>query len=474
MKRSLAHNAGYNIIYKLLNVMFQLISASYVARVLAPEGVGTVARAQNIVSYFVMFAALGNPSYGTREIAMCGNEEAERNTVFSELFAINAVVTTVCLAAYIWLSGYLLPGNTALRMAVGLELFFCYASIEWLYNGLGEYGYISVRNILVKAASLAALCLFVKEESDYVIYALIHCLGIGGNNLYNVFHARKYVKFRLFGLNLKRHILPLFWLLLGAIATNLYRKVDVTMLGFLSDAASVAFYSNSHKIIGLILGLVTAVTGVFLPRLSYLFAANRKMYDKCLSDGLQVLLLLAVPACVGVCVVAENLMLCVFGDRFLPGAEVLRILSAFTIVKGIGDLLCYQTVISSGNERYLIVPNLIGGIANIVLNAILIPRYAHCGAAVASVISELIVNGILLPRVLRITRLSVSAKFCGGILVSTVVMVSGVGLLQNAMGNGAISLLLTVIAGMVIYGLMQMITNGNRIKQLWDSIRKNR
>ena len=57
MKHSLAHNAGYNLIYQLLNVLFPLISAGYVARILAPERVGTVTDAQNLVSYFVMFAA---------------------------------------------------------------------------------------------------------------------------------------------------------------------------------------------------------------------------------------------------------------------------------------------------------------------------------------------------------------------------------------------------------------------------------
>lgn len=474
MKNSLARNAGYNLIYQLLNVLFPLISAGYVARILAPEGIGIVTDAQNLVSYFVMFAALGIPSYGTREIARNRNDETECNTVFSELLLINTLATTVCLAVYIWLSRYLIPEDNGLRTAVGLELIFCYVSIDWLYRGLEEYGYITARNILVKAASLLALFLFVKERKDYVAYALIHCLGIGCNNLYSAIHTRKYVKLKLSGLNLSRHMSPILWLLMGSVTASLYSKVDVTMLGNLADPASVAFYANSHKIISLVLGLVTALTAVFLPRLSYLYAADRNSFNRCLTDGLHILFLLAVPACAGICMVSENLMVCVFGEAFLPGAAVLRILAVFTVIKGIGDLLCYQTIVCSGNERHLIWSRLAAGITNIILNAILIPRYARCGAAVASVISELIVNGILLPRVLRITRLSVSAKFCGGILVSTVVMVSGAGLLQNAMGNGAISLLLTVMAGMVIYGLMQMITNGNRIKQLWDSIRKNR
>lgn len=473
MKHSLAHNAGYNLIYQLLNVLFPLVSAGYVARILAPEGIGTVTNAQNIVSYFVMFAALGIPSYGTREISKCRNDEAGRNAVFSELLLINALATTCSLAAYIWLSPYLIPGDCNLRVAVGLELIFCYAGIDWLYRGMEEYGYITTRNILVKTVSLVSLFLFVQVREDYVTYAVIHSLGIGCNSLYNLIHAKNHVNLKISGLNLKRHFVPILWLLMGSITASLYSKVDISMLGNLADSASVAYYANSHKIVGLCLGLVTALTSVFLPRLSFLYALDRDSFNKCLTDGLHILLLVTVPACVGICLVAKNLMVCVFGDLFLPGAAVLQILAILAIIKGIGDLLCYQTIVCSGNERYLIWSRLAAGIVNVILNAVLIPRYTYCGAAIASVISELIVNGMLLPRVLKVTKLSVSAKFCGSVVISTTVMAIGVLLLQNAMGTGAASLVLSVVTGIFIYGLMQIITNSSAIRKLWFSIRAN-
>ncbi len=473
MKHSLGHNAMYNFIYQLLNVLFSLISVGHVSRVLAPEGMGSVTIAQNIVSYFVMFAALGIPSYGTREIARIRKDEAGRNAVFSELLVINGLATTVCLTAYLFLSRYLLPEDSGLRWAVGLELIFCYVSMEWLYQGMEEYGYITVRNVLVKAASLAALLLLVKKREDYIIYAVIHCMSIGANSLCNVFHARRFVKLKLSGLNLKRHMAPVLWLLMGSVTAGLYSKVDVTMLGVLAEASSVAFYVNAHKVISMILGLVTALSAVFLPRLSYLYAADRNGFQQCLTDGLHMILLLAVPACAGIYVAADNLTVCLFGQAFLPGASVLRILSVFTVIKGVGDLLCYQTLISSGNERYLIRSRLVAGIANVILNGVLIPEYVHCGAAIASVISELLVNGLLLSRTRRIAALSVSFGFCACTVVSTAVMAMGVSLLQNRIGTGMWSLTLTVSFGMLLYGLLQAATNGQRIRRMWNSIRKN-
>lgn len=472
-KHSLAHNAMYNFLYQLLNVLFPLLSAGYVSRILAPEGIGRVMMAQNGVSYFVMLAALGIPSYGTREIARCADREQQRSIVFSELFLINGMATTVCLAAYALLCPCLIPGDAGLQAAVGLELVFCYVGIDWLFRGLEAYGRITARNLLVKAASLAALYLFVRDRTDYIVYALIHSLGIGCSGLYNMLHAGKYVKLKLTGLNLQRHMRPIFWLLLGSVTASLYSKVDITMLGILADPVSVAYYTNSHKIIGLVLSLVTALTAVFLPRLSYLYASDSESYSRCLTDGLQLLLLLAVPACVGICLVADDLMACVFGSAFLPGAAVLRILAVFTIIKGAGDLLCYQTIVSSGMERFLFRSRVAAGIANVVLNAVLIPRYAHCGAAIASVISELLVNGLLLPRALRIASVSLPAGFCAGTLVSTAVMGIGVVLVHDVVATAAGSLALTVGTGVLLYGLLQAAVNGKTIRRLWDSIRNH-
>ena len=48
----LFQNSVYNVIYKLLDALFPLVSAAYLGRVLMSDGVGKVAYAQNIAQYF--------------------------------------------------------------------------------------------------------------------------------------------------------------------------------------------------------------------------------------------------------------------------------------------------------------------------------------------------------------------------------------------------------------------------------------
>lgn len=476
MKRSLAYNALYSVIYQLLNVLFPLISAAYLARVLLPTGVGEVDYARNILSYFVMVAGLGMSAYGTREIARCQGDQQKTNAVFSELMILCGISTTLCLVVYLIVCRVLFPENLLLHLVVGLELVFSYIGIDWLYQGTEEYGYITARNALVKFGSLVALVLFVRDGADCLAYALIHSLSVGCNNIFLVLRAGKRVKLTLTGLRIKRHLAPILWLMAGAVAAGLYTKVGVTMLGSMQGMEAVAYYTNADKLIGMAICLVTAVTAVFLPRLSYIYANERQCFACCLSDGLRIVLLLAVPSAVGIALAAENLVVCLFGAAFLPTAQTLRILAVLLVIKGTGDLLCYQAVVSSGNERDLILPRIAAGIVSILANVWLISRVAYNGAAIAFVIGELTVNGLLLPRTLSLVKIRLQAGFCGSIAAATLVMAAVVTVIQKVMGTGICSLTVSVLCGVISYGAALLATKNEllwrgmeEIKSLWEN-----
>ena len=53
----------------ILTLITPLITAPYLSRVLKVEGIGIYSYTASIVTYFVMFAALGTINYGNREIS---------------------------------------------------------------------------------------------------------------------------------------------------------------------------------------------------------------------------------------------------------------------------------------------------------------------------------------------------------------------------------------------------------------------
>lgn len=450
--KSLIKNSIFNVCYKALNAIFPLITASYVSRVLLAEGIGKVAYAQNIVSYFVLIAALGIPSYGIREIAQAKNDKNKRDKTFSELFILNAISTSLCLLAY------LITINTVpifetrrqLHTVFAFMLAFNYLNVDWFYMGQEEYVYIAIRSFIVKLISVCMLFLLVKTVDDYIIYTYIICFATGGNYVFNVVHLKKHVKMSFTGLQLKRHLSAITILFASAVATELYSKIDITMLGPIGDTVT-GYYSNAYRLINMSIQILTAITAIFLPRLSMYFALEKDKFYALVNQGLKIILFLGIPSFTGLFIVADSVVLVLFGNSFMPIVTTVRILSILLLAKGAGDLLCYQVLLSANKERYFIPAYAAAAVINIILNVILIPHFYQNGAAVASVASEVIVNASLLIVALKVTKVDIPIKF----FISVSLSAAGMGVAAYTVNHMPIPdvmrLLLGITVGSITY-----------------------
>ena len=139
MRNSLAKNAAFSVLYRLFNVIFPLISATYVSRVLSPDGIGRVNLAQNNMSYFLMFASLAIPQYGIREIARRQTEPEKVDRLFTELLVINFLATTACLMAYLLCVFRFFRDERILYLVFSLELILNYINIDWFNHNVIIY-----------------------------------------------------------------------------------------------------------------------------------------------------------------------------------------------------------------------------------------------------------------------------------------------------------------------------------------------
>lgn len=451
--KSLAKNSLFNAVYQVLNLIFPLISSMYVARVLMPEGVGRVAYAQNIASYFVTAAALGIPTVGLRAIAVARDDRQELNKAFSSLFILNTISTTVVLSGYIALifSYPAFRNDYQLFLATGMMVLFNYINIEWLFKGNEEYVYIVIRSIAVKAASICALLLFVRSKDDYVIYAVIATLAFCGNYFFNIFRAKEYVVFTLQNLDICRYLKPVM-LLSGSLFLNaIYSKLDTTMLGVMCGEESVGYYSYAHKILQIGTGFCAAVTTAFLPRLSYYYDKNKEAFYDLVGKGVQIVAFLSIPAAVGLCILAPDAVRILFGYEFLPAAITLRIFSVLIVVFAFGNLLCYQMMLCSGNEKKYVLLLLAAALLNIILNSVLIPKWKENGAAIASVCTELFINivsGIYHHKKLN---LRYKRKPIVDAIVSASLMGACILLIRPLLTESILSFMCCIAAGIFVY-----------------------
>lgn len=465
-KRSLAVNSFYSVVYKLLNVLFPLLTSAYTARILLADGVGKIAFAQNIVQYFVIIAALGIPNYGIREVAKRQDSPSETNKLFTELLIINTVSTTVCLIVY-YSAVTTIPyfaENRPLHLVVGLTLLLNYLNVDWFYQGKEEYGYIAARNFLIKLLSLIAIFIFVREKRDFIVYALITSLAIAGNNVLNILHLRGKVRLSFAGLEIREHLKPVFFLLASSISIELYTLLDTTMLGAFCNDEIVGYYTNSTKLARIINSTISSIALVLLPRLSYYRkTGNHEELNKIANRVLMILITLTVPAAVGVFILSNDIIPVLFGLSFEPAIITLRFLSVLVIAVALNNFFGTQILMTFGLEKKLLISVLCGAAVNIVLNSILIPRYAHNGAALASAVSEVVVMIVTYIFAKHHVDFSIKTRFIVSLLLSTISMAVAVELIKLLKLSSIVELCVGVAVGVIVYGIMGLLLRNEGI-----------
>ncbi len=467
--KSLAKNSILNIVYNILNILFPLVTSSYVTRVLLPAGVGKVAYAQSIVYYFVLMAMLGIPNYGLRETARIRDNQEKKNKLFTELVIINALSTLFSITLYTILVVRVaeLREQFWLFFATGLLIVFNLINFEWLYQAEEEYSYIVKRSIAVKLISMATIFIFVRNKNDYVVYALISTLASAANYIFNFINLRHYVSFDFNDIEIVKHLKPIFIMAGGIFLSSIYSKIDITMLGALTSDEITGYYTYGHKIVELVATVATAITGVFAPRLSYYFKNDIDKFYELLETGIDILLLVVPPMAVGIFIMAPEIIKILFGVQFLRSAKTVRLLSVLVIIKSFGDLLCYQLTMCTGNEKERLPASFMASVANVIGNLLLIPMLAEIGAAISSVISELIVNGYQLVKMKKKFDFKVGHKPLLQSVVSTLIMCIVCMLFRQLRGSLFVVTAITIIISVFVYGMMNLLLkNGIVLKTL--------
>lgn len=459
--KSLKVNAVLNAIKTLMNVIFPLISFPYVSRILMPEGIGKVNFSLSIISYFAIIASLGIEHYGAREAAKKRDNKIELSQFVKEVFIINLFSTFV---AYILLTCAIffvpkLSDYRLLLIVTGSSILFTTIGMNWLYVAEEDYFYITVRTIAFQILSLILLFIFVRSKDDYIKYAGITVIANCGSNLLNLFHSRKYLDFRTgLSLGLAEHIKPIMIFFASCAASTLCSSLDTTMLGGIKGDWDVGIYSSACKINRIVLGIVISVSSVLLPRLSYYYEKNEiEKYKELVYKGFNFLFVIALPCAVGLSLLSDTVINIFVGKKFEGSIIPMVIMNSTIVIIGLSSYISGQILNPTNNEKWCLISVCTGALINFGVNLLLIPRFGVIGAAIATVISELIIACIQLGVAKRFIQISILFKFFIKYFVNSLIMGAAVILVKTIFCNDFIKLIIGILTGILIYTIMLLI-----------------
>ena len=387
-------NFIYSSILTTANYIFPLLTFPYVSRVLGVSNIGIVNFIDSVIDYFILFSALGINIVGVREIAKYKKDKIMLSQVFSGLFWLITITTTIAIFVLCIITIYvdLLRQHWQLMSIGALKLLMNYMLIEWLYKGLEEFQYITIRTLIVKILYVIGVFVFVRHEGDYPIYFFLITMMVVLNAIINLVHSRQYVTLAIHNISVFKNVKPLCIIGIYQILNSMYISLNVTYLGFVSGETEVGYYTTAFKLHHILIALYTAFTGVMLPRMSSLLAENRvdefKILIKKASD---ILFTFSIPLIIFAIIYAPVIIRIVAGTGYEGAIIPMRLMMPLVFIIGYEQILVIQTLMPLKKDKAILKNSIAGATIGLLLNIILIPRLASIGAAIVWLSSEIVV-----------------------------------------------------------------------------------
>ncbi|WP_304206935.1 flippase [Fusobacterium perfoetens] len=394
---SIRRNIILNLILSASSIVLPLITYPYVARILEPENMGKLSYVSSIMNYFQWFAYLGVPIYGIKKVALVRNDKKKLSNIVGELIILNIFSIGITLI-FIIISILYIPSfsnNKILFLIYTITLIFNTLNLEWLYKGMEEYKYITVRSLLCRIFIVVLTFLLVKEKTDYFIYATISLFGVFLTFIFNILHIKDYISNLELKKSLKKiklHLKGVFHFFLLNVFATIFLNLDIIMLGSIAGNLEVGYYSVAIKIKTILITLISSIPAVLLPRMTrYLKDEKYDEFYSLIEKVLNIIIVVTLPLTFFFIIEAENCIAIIAGNKYELAIKPMIILMPLLLISGVSSILGYQILVPLNKEKQFFHVIVLGLFIDFILNCLWIKDYGSVGAARATLITEIII-----------------------------------------------------------------------------------
>lgn len=365
---------------------------AYLARALTVEGFGRITFSQAIVTYFTLLTDLGLKTIGVSEIA--GHKEKIKLYV-NNILSLRMVLAAISFILLLFFAAVInKPAELKLLIVFfGLSLFPSALLLDWFFQGIERLEFVGIATAARSLSYVALIFLFVKSYSNILSVPLIIFISFFVIVLPLIYYFIKYYGRISFSFDVqfwKGLLIKALPLGIAFIAIQIYYNIDTLMLGFMKNEETVGWYNAAYKIVLFFVAFAGAIGASILPVMSNYYQTSKEKLKILIEYSSKLMIFLGLPIAICGLVAAKDIILFIYGSGYENSILALKILiwQVFTVFVNVPFAYC---LLACEGRKYYMYSVVLGAIINIVLNLILIPRYSLIGAAIATIISEIIV-----------------------------------------------------------------------------------
>ena len=201
-------------------------------------------------------------------------------------------------------------------------------------------------------------------------------------------------------------------------------------------------------------------------------AGKMEGFKRISERALNLIFIFAVAMVAYVEVSADVLINVFSGEAFHSAVPVLRILAPTVILIGMTNIMGIQMLIPLGREKMVLVSEVGGAVTDLVINIVLIPRYGAIGAAIGTLVAEIVVLVIQLCACLDYISSILRCVQYYRILLSGVMAGSVTFFINNYFTMAIWKLCSSIVAFCAIFGGLLFIMRERNIIYIVEKIRE--
>ena len=393
-KNKTVQNAKWIIGCKIVQSLLQLVVGMLSARYLGPSNYGLISYAASVVAFMVPVMQLGLYATLVQEYVASPEREGQilGTSLVLNLLSGAACIIGVTLFATVSSAGE--PVTVTVCVLYSTQLLF--QAMEMLQcwfqaKLLSKYSSLAMLGAYV-AVSAYKIWLLATGKSVYW-FALSHsveygCVGIAMLVIYRRVGRQKLA----FSWKTGRELLSRSkYYILASMMVTVFQSTAYIMLKLMVGDAENGFYTTASTCATIAAFVFTAILDSARPTILESRKTSVAAFEKNMTRLYAVLIWLSVAQSIAFTLLAKPIVWVLYGRDYLAAVPVLQILvwnTAFSYMGSVRNVW----ILGEGKHDQLWRINLVGAAVSVVFNGALIPLWGACGAAAASVLTQIVTN----------------------------------------------------------------------------------
>lgn len=425
-----AKNIGSLFTSQILSYLISLVYTIYLVRYLGVENYGILSFALALVSILGIFADFGLNILTTREIS---REKSLTNKYLNNVFSLKLLqvsILIVLLVLIVRILGY--PSKTVyvIYFMLVFLIFSTFSSFfASIFQAYEKLEYQSIANVLNNILMLIGVLILIYYNYGLVSFTVLYAFVGGLILIYYIFILKNRFELPLPKIRIDWD----FWVPtiktaaqfgLAGVFVTIYIWIDSVMLSFMQGDQAVGLYNAAYRIVLLLIFIPSVVNTAIFPVMSRLYESSTDSLKLIVEKYFKYMILIGLPIGVGITLLANQIIVLIFGQAFLESAPALQILIWATVFTFANS--AFVQLFQSTNRQVLLTKiTFIGMIVNIILNLILIPKFSFIAASFNTLITEFLILAMVLIIAQRIGYITHGKKLINDsikIIISSLIM----------------------------------------------------